>query len=251
MATAIYVLPALLGAEAETWSAMGTWVTAAVAIAAGIIALRQLREVRQTRRDQTQPYVIVYMDGSEAGSEFVELVIRNTGVTAAYDVRVRFEPALMRDPRHLQHGEEARVRVPASFPVLVPGQEWRTFWDTTMARHGSELPTRYEAAVTFEERSGKRVASHAFQYVLDWQVEADRGQLVIYGLHHQAKAMRELAKDVHQWGKRHGPAGPTVWVRDGDERHRRLQRDLRARRQPESRWRSLLNRARKARRAWR
>ena len=55
--------------------------------------------------------------------------------------------------------------MPETLPVLVPGQEWRTFWDTTFDRRESDLPRRHEATVKFKDSRGKE---HDFKSILDW-----------------------------------------------------------------------------------
>jgi hypothetical protein len=78
--TAIVVGVALGIAESwssEGWTALATWVTAAAASAAGIVALGQLDETRRTRREQTQPFVVAYIEPSQAGSWLGELGVRN------------------------------------------------------------------------------------------------------------------------------------------------------------------------------
>jgi hypothetical protein len=110
---------------ADEWSALAGWATAAVALIAGGVAVGQLGEARRLRLEQAQPYVVVFMEASAAGSWYVDLVIRNFGTTATHDVRLEIEPA-----PHRHAGRSGVVWLPESIPVLVPGQEWRTFWDT-------------------------------------------------------------------------------------------------------------------------
>lgn len=41
------------------WTALGTIVTALVAVAAAIFAFMQVREIRRTREEQVRPFVVV------------------------------------------------------------------------------------------------------------------------------------------------------------------------------------------------
>ena len=61
------------------WSALGTIITAAVAIVAGFVAWRQLREARRLRLEQAQPYVVCFAERT-AGHDQVQHVAREPGV---------------------------------------------------------------------------------------------------------------------------------------------------------------------------
>jgi hypothetical protein len=107
------------------WSALGTCVTALVAIIAALFAWRQVREARRLRQEQTQPYVAVTMETSAAAQNIVDLVVKNFGTTAAYDVSVSIDPPPQRSGAS---GEVEDVSVPKIFRTMIPGQEWRTFF---------------------------------------------------------------------------------------------------------------------------
>lgn len=109
-------------------------------------------------------------------------------------------------------GETELVLMPGTVPVLVPGQEWRTFWDTTIARHDAELPARYEATVRFKDSRGK---AFEFKSILDWGVTMQRQVITTYGLHQAAQALRDMSKTLDRWKEGAG-GGLKVYVRDGD-----------------------------------
>jgi hypothetical protein len=114
--------------------------------------------------------------------------------------------------------------LPASLPVLVPGQEWRTVFDTTHHRgRADDLPRRYDAHASFKDARGKD--SFSFDYVLDWGLMLDRASVVEYGLHDLAKAARELEKHAAAWGRRGGSGGLRIHVRqEGGEQGGALRR---------------------------
>jgi hypothetical protein len=210
------LIASLLGLPAEDWSAIAAWFTAAVAVAAAVAALRQVLEARRLRAEQAQPYVVAYLEESGV-SKFIDLVIKNLGSTAATAVQVQMQPeperALARD-----HPDFSPL-LPDSFPVLVPGQEWRTLFDTTMARAESDLPRRYDATVRFKDSRGR--GSFQFTYVLDWSLIIDRASVTIYGIHEIAKAVRDISKVVARWQEGAATKGLAVYVRDGDARDAR------------------------------
>ncbi len=176
---------------AENWSAVAAWVTATIALVAGIVAVRQLGEARTLRREQAQPYVAVFMDHSGVDPQFIDLVVRNFGDTAASDVVLKIEPPPQRAATS-QQGYEA-VWLPDSIPTLVPGQQWREMWDFTPDRAAGELPDRHEAEVTFKDSQGE---AYRFSYVLDWSATRSRLYIKEYGLHDAAKTLRDISKTL-------------------------------------------------------
>ena len=76
------------------WTGLAACITAAVAIGAAIIGRNQLSEARRLRKEQAQPYVVVFLSQIEGDAQHMDLVIKNFGKTAATDVRVAFPVAL-------------------------------------------------------------------------------------------------------------------------------------------------------------
>jgi hypothetical protein len=170
----------------EAWSALAAWATAVLAMIALLLARSQLREARSLRREQAQPYVAVFMDQSAADPQFLNLVVRNFGTTAATDVVLRIEPK----PQRAFASDYKDVWLPARIPTLVPGQEWRQVWDSTPERVKSDLPLRHEAVVTFKDSQGEE---HRFEYILDWGATRSRMSVTTYGVHHGVEALREIS----------------------------------------------------------
>jgi hypothetical protein len=161
------------------------------------------------RSEQAQPYVVVYTEESPAGPTNIDLVIKNFGSTAAIDVRVTFSAPL--ESAVLE--EYSPIQTPEVIPVLVPGQEWRTFWDTTQARDAaSDLPSKYTAEVAFKDSHDKE--SFRFRFELDWRVLIDRGFVQVYTHHDGVRALRDISKVLND-AKSPGRALNVV-ARDGD-----------------------------------
>jgi hypothetical protein len=70
------------------WEAAGVWLTGIVTIGLLIYAVRQLRDARKVRDDQTRPYIVVDFHFK---SIMVALSIKNIGQTPAKDVRVTLD----------------------------------------------------------------------------------------------------------------------------------------------------------------
>lgn len=196
--------------SAQTLTAIAAAVTAVVAVSALFLATRQLAEARSLRREQAQPYVVAFMESSGVSPHFVDLVVRNFGKTAAFDVQVEAEPGLKRSDG--QGGIED-VQLFDKLPTLVPGQEWRTFWDYSPARTDLDVPSLHELVVRYNGAEGQRFKP--LHYILDWSAFTSRRWVQQYGVHDAAKALREMQSTIKRW--QDGPRGGlAVYTRDGD-----------------------------------
>jgi hypothetical protein len=197
------VLWDLLGSwTPEQWSASAAVATVLVALVAALLGLRQLREAQAlrlqqerdalaVRREQAQPYVAIFMAPlSEVDPKFQELVIKNFGTTAAFNVRVESEPTIKRE----WEGEAQEVPLP-EIPTLVPSQEWRAVWDFFPSRHDAGLPDRHDVTVRFEDSHGE---SYALRYTLDWAVNRDRLSVKTLGVHHGVKELKAIRERLDQ-----------------------------------------------------
>jgi hypothetical protein len=193
-------LPHFLDWKPEDWAALGACVTALIAIIAALVAWRQVLEARQLRRQQAQPYVAVAMETSAAAQNMVDLVVKNFGTTAAYDVSVSIDP---KPQRSGAAGGVEDVSVPKVFRTLVPGQESRTFWDSGPSRMQTDLPDRHEATVVFYSDHGRRRKRkrHELKYQLDFGDRKSTQYVKIYGMHEAAKALIDMAEEVRSWSE--------------------------------------------------
>lgn len=210
----------MLGLNSEAWTAIAAWATVAIAVAAALFAGWQVLEARRTREEQARPQVMVYMDWT-VSPKFIDLVIRNFGKTGAHSVRLDAKPPLFR----ASDGTSEPVRLPDEIPTLVPGQEWRTFWNTDMDRKGSELPDVHEVTVTYTDRHGKPFVSSAR---LDWRVYEGTHWVEKKDLNDAAKALDKIAKVVKKLEDANG--GLAVVTRDGHALDERRAEELKARR---------------------
>lgn len=209
--------------DPPSWSALAACITATVAIIAASIAWGQIRQAIKTRRAQAQPYVAVFVEPTNVSQQFIDLIVRNMGNTAAERIKINIEPAPQRSDG--AGGVEA-VDYPREIKTLVPGQEWRTLWDISTARSKLDLPSRHVASVEFYGPAQKR-KKFKYQYDLDWRFYIGRQWVEEYGVHHAAKALREIEKQMKKWREGiHG--GLRVYVRDGDTRDEAIREERQA-----------------------
>lgn len=169
----------------DFWSALAAWVAVLVGIATIVVAGRyakqqvdkaqeQVREAQKTRLDQerqareaietqvriaeeqAQPNVVLYTEMNPSAKQFVEIVVKNFGTTPAYHVKASFDPPLKATPNLLSKGKLAEVPIP-DFPILAPGQEWRTGWDHSRSRKQHQkkwarLTGKIESELTDEQK---------------------------------------------------------------------------------------------------
>ncbi|WP_165693845.1 hypothetical protein, partial [Mycolicibacterium diernhoferi] len=83
--------------------------------------------------EQAQPNVVMYTELNPSSKRFLEIVIKNFGSTPAYNVKTVIDPPLKATPNNVSKGKLADVPIP-EFPILAPGQEWRTGWDFYLSR---------------------------------------------------------------------------------------------------------------------
>lgn len=228
--TALVGVPVM---TAEAWSAAAAWATFLVAVVAAIVGLKQYRATSRASADQSRlaqalaeeearPYVVAYMESSAVDVGFIELVVRNYGKTAARDVRMTATPELRRST---PNGDETEpVEVFQVLGLLAPGQEWRCYWDRTWMREKVGLPDEYEVALSYSDSAGTPLRPETLP--LSWEPFLANGPLEVYGVHHAAKALRELQKTVARFGDSGAGRGVRVYVYDGDARDRRRQDSL-------------------------
>jgi hypothetical protein len=199
------------------WEALAAWVAVVIAAGAGWYGRGQLIEAKQLREEQAQPYVVVFPDDAGVDPRHFDLVIKNFGTTAATDVEVKFSSEIR--SAVLQRA----IKTPQRIPVLVPGQEWRTFWeftpqlDAALKDKNSRIPSSYTATVTFRDSRGMK-SYGPYLFEIDWNVLIDRGFVTVYRMHDAARALAEIKDQIRKWTD---SSGLRVIAWDGDKRDQR------------------------------
>ena len=169
-------------AGSGTWLAVALWVVVILGVVALIFVSRQFKRSRELKIEQMRPHVAVFMEPHAADWHVVELVVRNFGQSAAHDIEFSFlNPPTVAQYENAHDGmvDIAELRLPAELPVLAPGQEWRTVWDSALDRYelGGSIEWRFVGTVTYHDgpeqktgwrklKSGRR--SYKSNVVLDW-----------------------------------------------------------------------------------
>lgn len=181
------------------------WIQAAAAVAVAgtaVIALiyagRQLQLARQARDEASQPFVVAFLEVDQVGSQIVDLVVKNFGATPAYDIDIVITPAFVRTDGA---GGTENVAVPPRLPVLVPGQEWRTFADSGPDRHGrQDLPKSHSVDLIYRRAPGRHGpakevrAQYETPSVLDWTAFESRLYTSVRTIHDLTNEVEKLRK---------------------------------------------------------
>jgi hypothetical protein len=208
----------------SAWSTFGTGVIALVAVVAAFVVGRdQVKEARAARDltkrldiERSQPYVVAYMEPSEASEQIINLVVKNFGQTAARDIRIQIDPW----PERSKMPEQFRlVGFPTPLPILAPGQEWKTVWDTSPQRRGTDLPDRHDGVLIYDGLEGQQIETPV---VLDWTVFKSRMHTEIRTQHHAAKSLYEIERSLKGFRSGlHGSVDVTIKPDDGESTTRR------------------------------
>lgn len=140
---------------ADAWAAWAQWVTAFIAVGAAIFAYQQVKLARETRERVAQPDVVAYIDHNSNNWHYMDLVIRNFGQTAAYNVKLILPPLKVVPYTNENTDEEVTdLYFPKNIAVLAPGQEWRTVWDSGIERedYAGELESQFVGRVDFDDK---------------------------------------------------------------------------------------------------
>ncbi|URN05496.1 hypothetical protein LUW74_20730 [Actinomadura madurae] len=164
-----------------------------VAAAREQIALghRQLELAEKIRREQSEPYIVVDIEPSTIGRNFLVLVIQNIGTTVARDVRFNFTPQL-RSARELRLPVADAKIVKNGIPMMPPGRRFEILFDFGPDRYESNLDMTYEVTINADGPHGH----------IETTSEIDIGVLYGWhplwpkGIHEGVQTLENMQKDL-------------------------------------------------------
>ena len=181
------------------WSAISAIASAATffgGLVAVLVAFKQIQSARQLHGDQVRPYIIVDIEPNPASWMLHDLIIRNIGQTAAVDCRIQLDPKPKRasDTEKDTLGDAKVLNEPIA--MLAPGREIRLFFDSMIERMRTNLPMLYAATVSYQSHATGEQWTET--YTLDVATLKGTENIDIYSIHHAAKALREIQKDLRK-----------------------------------------------------
>jgi hypothetical protein len=189
----------------STWLAWAAWAAIALGVVALVFTNRQINRNRGLVADQTRPHVAMLMEPHAADWHVIELVVRNFGRTAAYDIRFSFpNPPTVAEYENAADGyaDVVELQLPRELPVLAPGQEWRMVWDSALDRAeiGSGIESRFTGTVIYYDCPDK---PHGWRFwrrerrpletnvVLDWDALPPVQRIELMTTHDLAKREKQ------------------------------------------------------------
>jgi hypothetical protein len=189
----------------STWLAWAAWAAIALGVVALVFTSRQINRNRRLKAEQIRPHVAMLMEPHAADWHVIELVVRNFGQTAAYDIRFSFpNPPTVAEYENAADGyaDVAELHLPRDLPVLAPGQEWRMVWDSALDRAeiGSGIESRFTGTVIYYDRPGRSRGRRFWQrkrpaletkVVLDWDALPPVQRIELMTTHDLAKREKQ------------------------------------------------------------
>jgi hypothetical protein len=190
------------------WLAIAAWAALLLGVVVLLYTHRQVKKSRQLKTAQVRPQVAMYMEPHSSDWHVIELVVRNFGSTAAYDIKLDFvnPPTVAAYEDHEYDGppEVAELDLPSELTFLAPGQEWRTVWDSAISREelGGNIRSRFDGTLTYfdkprpERESGVSKSWNKRQEfetktVLDWATLQPVQRLEMLTTHDLAKREKQ------------------------------------------------------------
>ena len=189
----------------STWLAWAAWAAILLGVVALFFTSRQLNLNRRSAAERTRPNVAMFMEPHPADWRVIELVVRNFGQTAAYDIRFSFpNPPTVAEYENAADGyaEVVELQLPRELPVLAPGQEWRMVWDSALDRAeiGTGIESRFAGSVIYHDRADKPRGWRFWQrerpvlqtsVVLDWDALPPVQRIELMTTHDLAKREKQ------------------------------------------------------------
>jgi hypothetical protein len=200
----VLIASATVASSGNDWNAViavAESIQVLVLVAAGWIALQQVRQARLSRLAQYRAFVIIYARTLETENSLIEIVIENIGVIPAQNVIFTFSPDLETTMTQNQDPESIMPwsALESGVAYLAPGQKITHLFDSLIQRYGSTLPNVYEVNIDYESAEGKKSRGHSESYNLDLSAWYGTNFVTIYGIHNVAKSLQEITRQLKDW----------------------------------------------------
>ncbi len=141
-------------ADSGTWLAWAAWAALALGVTALLYTHRQVQQSRRLASERSRPHVAMFMEPHATDWHVIELVVRNFGKTAAYDIEFSFRhpPTVVAYERASDgYGDVAELHLPRTLASLAPDQEWRTVWDSALdrAEFGDSIGSQFSGTINY------------------------------------------------------------------------------------------------------
>ncbi|HUS11827.1 MAG TPA: hypothetical protein VMZ30_15270 [Pyrinomonadaceae bacterium] len=156
-----------------------------------------IRELRETREQETAPYVLAYFDAS-FDTSLIYLVIKNVGKTPANNVRILFDPPIRNSSRGIEIADLPMIK--DGIGSIAPGYEIRTLFDSAISYFGQDnLPLSFKASISYS--GGLSADLKTSEQLLDVGAFKGLGDVDHKGLHDLVNQVEQVAKTQSETNK--------------------------------------------------
>ena len=166
-----------------------TWQIASATRDASQISAQVLKETKEARDLEVAPYVLVFFD-MPAGIHIIDLVVKNTGKTIARDIRLSFEPRLFGSR---EQDFTLLSMIKDGIPSLPPGQEIRTFVDTSISFFSKKADRAMTYEVSVSYRGGLNDTVRTDKQILDLTAHLGTSSITRYRMHDLVEHVQKLS----------------------------------------------------------
>ncbi len=158
---------------------------------------RSVAEMVEDRDQQIAPYVVVFFD-NQTDSPIFDLVIKNTGRTAARNVEITFDPPLQTSLKNYKIEQLAFIH--QVIPTLPPEYEIRASVDVIdNALKSESLPKQYRVKVSY--LGGIKSSPREAEYILDLNVFKGILETHTRSLTDLTKAVEKISDTFEEYAK--------------------------------------------------
>lgn len=183
-----------LNQNAGALQAIFALVVAVATVVYAWLTYKLVAETRRMRRAQSEPRIEVFFRPSDISVNFLEFVVKNIGLGAAYDIKFSVEPGRASDtlPKLVARLEAIQVlRTGMSF--LAPSQEFFSFWDSLFGVAEPALNAPIRIRTSWKDAAG---AEFEAIHVLNLQELLGMSRIGKQPMQVVAESLEALAKSI-------------------------------------------------------
>ena len=168
-----------------------TGVVSVATAAYAILTWKLTAETRRMRQAQTEPMVSIWFAPRPESINFVDLIVRNTGLGPAFDVEFVVTPDFEYDNGRFL----SQLNLMANgVPYLAPGQTIQFFLTSLIERFDQKINTPFVITARYRDAQGKQFAN---DYTIAFSQLEGLAQLGEPPLMKMAKHIEQLERDFH------------------------------------------------------
>lgn len=191
---------------------------AIVAISTAVYAVltwKLVSETRKLREFQTEPNMSITLQPKEAYISFIDMVIENIGLGAAYDIYLKVDPDFvyeqgrsLSDKSYFKNG----------IKYLKPGQKIQFFLTSMLEDHENKIKTSLEIISTYKDRVGKEYES---VFIIDFSELRGLTTLGTPPLHKIAEEISKIRQTLGHVSTGFRKLGVELWTQKDLDRKRK------------------------------